>query len=225
MSLRDNLGQVRQNIERAALKAGRNPADITLVAVSKTVDIDIIKEAYSLGQVDFGENRVQSLKPKSEALPQARWHLIGQLQTNKVKDVVGRAYLVHSLDRWNLAEEVDHQGRIHQLVVPVLVQINIAGEEQKAGLPPADVESFMDSVGQLSNIKVQGFMTMAPLLDNPEEARPVFRELNMIYQGSLKKNYYNSDLRYLSMGMSQDYEIAIEEGANIVRIGTAIFQP
>lgn len=224
MSLGDHLAAVKKNIERAALKVNRNPADITLVAVSKTVDIEIIKAAYALGQIDFGENRVQALKPKSEALPQARWHLIGQLQTNKVKDVIGRACLIHSLDRWKLAEEIDRQARSRDILVPALVEINIVGEEQKAGMEPADVESFLDSIGQLKNIRLQGFMTMAPLLDDPEDARPVFRELSVLYQRLRTRRYENIDLRYLSMGMSQDYEVAVEEGANIIRVGTAIFQ-
>jgi len=223
MSIKDNLEIVKNNIKRAALKVNRDPAEITLVAVSKTVEIDVIKQAYALGQVDFGENRVQSLKPKSEALPQARWHLIGQLQTNKVRDVVGRSCLIHSLDRWNLAEEIDRQARVQDILMPTLLQINIAGEEQKAGLTPADVESFLDAVGQLENLQVLGFMTMAPLLDNPEEARQVFRELNAMYRQFGVINYRNVELKYLSMGMSQDYEVAIEEGANIIRVGTAIF--
>lgn len=223
MSLQDNLALVKRNIERAAVKVNRDPAEITLVAVSKTVEIDVIKGAYALGQVDFGENRVQSLKPKSEALPQARWHLIGQLQTNKVRDVIGRVCLIHSLDRWNLAEEIDRQARGRDIVMPALLEINIAGEEQKAGLTPADVESFLDAVGQLRNIQVQGFMTMAPLLEDPEAARPFFHELNVLYLRLKGNNYQNVDLKYLSMGMSQDYEVAIEEGANIIRVGTAIF--
>ncbi|MGE5390998.1 MAG: YggS family pyridoxal phosphate-dependent enzyme [Deltaproteobacteria bacterium] len=224
MSLKDNLEVVKKRIEKSALRVNRDPAEITLVAVSKTVEIDVIKETYALGQVDFGENRVQALKPKSEALPQARWHLIGQLQTNKVRDVVGRACLIHSLDRWNLAEEIDRQARTKKIIMPVLVQVNIAGEEQKAGFMPADVESFMEDIGQLGNLQVQGFMTMAPLLGDPEEARPVFREMHDLYKRLGKNNYPNVDLRYLSMGMSQDYEVAIEEGANIIRVGTSIFQ-
>jgi len=223
MSLIDNMADVKRKIERAAYKVNRDPADITLVAVSKTVDIDVIKEAYALGQMDFGENRVQALKPRSEVLPEARWHLIGQLQTNKVRDVVGRACLIHSLDRWNLAEEIDRQAGARGIVIPTLLEINIAGEDQKAGLPPLDVESFLDAIGQLRNIQVQGFMTMAPLLNDPEAARPVFRELHAIFLRLNQISYLNVDLRHLSMGMSQDYEVAIEEGATIIRVGTAIF--
>ncbi|NLW92229.1 MAG: YggS family pyridoxal phosphate-dependent enzyme [Syntrophomonadaceae bacterium] len=223
MSLKDNLAYVKRNIERAAFKVNRDPAEITLVAVSKTVEIDAIREVYALGQVDFGENRVQALKPKSEALPEARWHMIGQLQTNKVRDVVGSACLIHSLDRWNLAEEIDRQARLKGIRMPVLMEINIAGEEQKAGIEPVDVESFLDAIGQLRNIQVQGFMTMAPLSEDPEQARPVFNELKAWHQRLKACRYKNVDLRWLSMGMSQDYEVAIQEGANIIRVGTAIF--
>lgn len=223
MSLKDNLADVKRNIERAAFRVNRDPAEITLVAVSKTVEIDIVREAFALGQVDFGENRVQALKPKSDELPVARWHLIGRLQTNKVKDVIERACLIHSLDRWNLAEEINRQARLKGIRMPVLLEINIAGEEQKAGLEPIDVESFLDATGQLTNIQIQGFMTMAPLSYDPEKARPVFRELSAFYQRLKGLTFNNVDLRWLSMGMSQDYEVAIEEGANIIRVGTAIF--
>ncbi|SHG49053.1 hypothetical protein SAMN02745221_00326 [Thermosyntropha lipolytica DSM 11003] len=221
--LENNLKQVRERIEKACLKAGRNPADIMLVAVSKTVDIDTIKKAYELGITHFGENRVQELKQKIPLLPQANWHMIGRLQTNKVKDIVGKVVLIHSLDRWNLAEEINKRARALHMNVSTLLQINIAGEEQKAGIAPDDVEYFLESVSQLDHIRITGFMTMAPLLDNPEEARPVFRELAQLRQKFRQKSYPNVELKYLSMGMSQDFEIAIEEGADIVRIGSAIF--
>lgn len=221
--LHDNLQKVKGKIEKACWKAGRNPAEITLVAVSKTVDIETVRKAYELGITHFGENRVQELKNKVPLLPEANWHMIGRLQTNKVKDILGKVVLIHSLDRWNLAEEIDKRAKIMDINVSTLLQINIAGEEQKAGLLPDDVEYFLESIGQLSNIRILGFMTMAPLLDNPEEARPVFRELFNLRHKFSAHNYVNVDLKYLSMGMSQDFDIAIEEGANIVRIGSSIF--
>lgn len=221
--LHNNFKKVKEKIEKACRKTGRNPAEITLVAVSKTVDIETVRKAYELGITNFGENRVQELKNKVPLLPEASWHMIGRLQTNKVKDIVGKVVLIHSLDRWNLAEEIDKRAKIMDINVSTLLQINIAGEEQKAGLLPDDVEYFLKSVGQLSNIRILGFMTMAPLLDNPEEARPVFRELANLRHKFSAHNYTNVDLKYLSMGMSQDFDIAIEEGANIVRIGSLIF--
>jgi len=225
MEIRNSINLVKKRIEAAALKSGRNSSAITLVAVSKTVDNETVRQAYELGIRDFGENRAQELNRKVAALPEARWHFIGRLQTNKVKDVVGKAVLIHSLDRWSLAEEIDKRGQSKGIEVPCLLQVNIAGEEQKAGVEPREVESFLQSVGQLKSIRIYGLMTMAPLLDNSEYARPIFKELAEIKNRYSKTQYPNVDLRYLSMGMSQDYEVAIEEGANIVRIGSAIFNP
>lgn len=217
------IGEVRARIARAAQKSGRDPAAITLVAVSKTADIATVGEALALGLTDFGENRVQQLRERISALPEARWHMIGRLQTNKVKEIVGKVVLVHSLDRWNLAEALDKRGQALGVAVPALVQVNIAGEEQKTGVSPEELPEFLDSCGQLSALRIMGFMTMAPLADNQEEARPVFRELYHLQERLGQRSFTNVDFRYLSMGMSQDYEVAIEEGANIVRVGSAIF--
>lgn len=221
--LQVRIDNIKEKIARAATQSGRLPSDILLVAVSKTVDIDVVEAAYKLGIGNFGENRVQELRMKVHHLPGARWHMIGRLQTNKVKDVVGQVCLIHSLDRWNLAKEINKRGRLLQTKVPVLLQVNIAGEEQKAGVNPDDIEHFLASAGELEQISIQGFMTMAPLVDEPEETRPVFKELYQIWTRLRRRSFPNTDLRYLSMGMSQDYEIAIQEGANIVRIGSAIF--
>ena len=225
MELKNSLKMVKDRIAGAAARSGRNPLDITLVAVSKTVDSETVHRAYELGVTDFGENRVQQLHNKANQLPQARWHLIGRLQTNKAKDVVGRVVLIHSLDRWNLAEELDKRGQKQGVEVPCLLQVNIAGEEQKAGVEPGEVETFLDSMGQLKALRIYGLMTMAPLLDDGEKARPVFRELYQIKEKLSKYRYNNVEMNYLSMGMSQDFEVAIEEGANIVRIGSSIFHP
>lgn len=225
MELKDSLNLVKERIAAAAARSGRHSSDITLVAVSKTVDNETVRRAYELGITDFGENRVQQLNHKISYVPQAKWHLIGRLQTNKVKEVVGKAVLIHSLDRWSLAEELDKRGQKEGIEVPCLLQINIAGEEQKAGITPHEVKSFLDATGQLKAVRIYGLMTMAPLLDQGEKARPVFKELYAIKEKVVKSRYINVDIRYLSMGMSQDYEVAIEEGANIVRIGSAIFHP
>lgn len=225
MELKDSLNLVKERIARAAAKSGRRWSDITLVAVSKTVDSDTVRRAFELGVSDFGENRVQELNKKISLLPEARWHLIGRLQSNKVKDVVGKAVLIHSLDRWGLAEELDRRGQREGVEVPCLLQVNIAGEEQKAGVDPNEVGNFLESMGQLKAVRLHGLMTMAPLLDQGERARPIFKELLEIKEKMVKHRYINVDMRYLSMGMSQDYEVAIEEGANLVRIGSAIFHP
>lgn len=219
------IGEIRGRIVRAAQKSGRDPAAITLVAVSKTVDITTVEEALALGLTDFGENRVQQLRERIPALPGARWHMIGRLQTNKVKEIVGKVALIHSLDRWNLAEALDQRGQALGVNVPALVQVNIAGEEQKTGIPPEELPQFLDSCSQLSSLHIMGLMTMAPLADNQEEARPVFRELFQLQEGLRQRSFTNVEFRYLSMGMSQDFEVAIEEGANMVRVGSAIFNP
>ncbi len=221
--LQQRLMEVQSRIERAAQKSGRSSNDITLLAVSKTVDNATVAEAYDLGIRDFGENRVQEFANKIHSLPEARWHIIGRLQTNKVKDVVGQAFLIHSVDRWSLAQELDKRGQYLAVPVPVLLQVNISGEESKTGLQAKEVESFLQSVGKLTSLKVMGLMTIAPFSSEPEESRPIFQELAALKYKLDRKNFANVELKYLSMGMSQDYEIAIEEGANIVRIGSALF--
>lgn len=219
----NRIDEIRKRIEQAAQRSGRNAQEVTIVAVSKMVDDAAVRKAYELGIRDFGENRVQELNRKMSRLSQARWHLIGRLQTNKVKDVVGRAYLIHSLDRWTLAREINKRGQQLGIRVPVLVQVNISGEESKAGLPADEVEEFLTSVGELPELQILGLMTIAVQESEPEASREVFRELAQLRRNLQKKFYHNVELNYLSMGMSQDYEVAVEEGANIVRIGSALF--
>ncbi len=221
--LAKNIDGVKQRIEKAAVRSGRRASEITLVAVTKTVDNAQAHLAYQLGIENFGENRVQELNRKIESLPQAKWHMIGRLQTNKVKDIIGKAFLIHSLDRWKLAEELNKRAQSVGIEVPVLLQVNISGEEQKAGIEAKEVEAFLNSIGQLDAVKIYGLMTIAPLLDNAKESRPVFKELYRLQQKFINKQFKNVDLKYLSMGMSQDFEIAIEEGSNIIRVGSAIF--
>jgi len=221
--LKKNIERIKQRIEQAVLRSDRKASDITLVAVSKTIDIPQVHMASQLGIKHFGENRVQELNRKMEVLPEVKWHMIGRVQTNKVKDIVGRVFLLHSLDRWKLAEKLNARAEAQGVVVQALLQVNIAGEKQKAGIEAADVEAFLSSIGELDSLRIRGLMTMAPLLEDAEKTRPVFRGLYQLKEKMARKNYKNVDLRYLSMGMSQDFEIAIEEGANIVRIGSAIF--
>lgn len=218
-----NLDEIKHKIQQAAAKKGRSFTDITIVAVTKSVTSVEAEQLHELGIDNLGENRVQELRRKMEALPQAKWHMIGRLQTNKVKDVVGRVALIHSLDRWNLAEELNKRAKNAGIEVPVLLQVNISAEEQKAGISIGEVDDFLVSMGELEAVKISGLMTIAPLVDNPEETRPVFKKLYELQQDLSGKQYKNVDWKYLSMGMSQDFEIAIEEGANIVRIGSAIF--
>lgn len=219
----EKVSLIREKIARAAALSRRSADDIILVAVSKTVGEVEVRQAASMGISDFGENRTRELARKQQLFPTLRWHMIGRLQTNKVKDVLGRFVLIHSLDRWNLAQEIEQRARVTHLTVDALLQVNISGEQQKAGLPPADVACFLDSAGELSALRIKGLMTIAPEASDPEKVRPVFRELYQLQQRLLGRNMANVDLKYLSMGMSQDFEVAIEEGANIVRIGSAIF--
>ncbi len=223
-ALKVKLTGIQKNIERAALKVGRNPQEITLLAVTKTVDIAVARHAFELGIGDFGENRTQELNRKQAAIPQARWHMIGRLQSNKIKDIIGKVHLIHSMDSWHLAEEINKRALILQTEAAVLLQINISGEGQKAGVEPAEVESMLDSLGQLTALRLYGFMTMAPLSSVGEESRPIFAELSNLRDKHRQKTFTNVDLKYLSMGMSQDYEVAVEEGANLVRIGSALFE-
>ncbi|MDD2510621.1 MAG: YggS family pyridoxal phosphate-dependent enzyme [Syntrophomonas sp.] len=218
-----NLEVIKNKIEQAAFKSGRKASEVTLVAVSKTVDIEAVKRAHNMGINDFGENRVNELLLKRESLPGLNWHLIGRLQTNKVKDIVGRTTLIHSLDRWKLAQELDKRGIVLGEEVPVLIQLNVSGEEQKAGFEPGELREVLAAAGQFKALRIYGLMTMAPLDSDPERARPIFRELFQLRQKFSDRNYRNVNLKYLSMGMSQDFAVAIEEGANLVRIGSALF--
>ncbi len=223
-NLEQSIAEVRRRIREAARRSNREEKEITLVAVTKTVDADNISRAAMLGITDFGENRVQEFLPKYRQLPHLRWHFIGHLQTNKVKDVLGKVCLIHSLDRWRLAEYIDGKAKPLGLSkVEVLIEVNISGEASKYGVLPQDVPSFLDAIEGLECIRVRGLMTVAPQVEDPELVRPVFKELRSIFDNIKKKTYRNTEMMYLSMGMTQDFEVAIEEGSNIVRVGTAIF--
>ena len=224
MGLKENIKEIEKRIALAAARSGRQASEITLVAVSKTVDPDKVRMAYELGIRHFGENRVQELQRKVAELPEASWHMIGRLQTNKVKDVVGQVKLIHSLDRWKLAEELEKRGLKAGVQVPALIEVNISGEKQKAGFPASEVKDVLESAAQFKSLRIYGLMTMAPLTGQAELSRPIFRELYSMQQQLSKNSYTNVELKYLSMGMSDDFEVAIEEGANIVRIGTALFK-
>ncbi len=225
MSIAKNLDKVKKNIEDVAQRCGREPEDILLLGVTKTVDIDIVEEAIKLGITDVGENKPQELTRKYEAIgDKVKWHQIGSLQTNKVKYIIDKVELIHSLDRIALAEEIQKRAEKEDLYINCLVQVNVSKEESKHGIYKEEVESFIrECSSNYDRIKIKGLMTMAPFDASRDEIRAVFRDLKDLSVNISKMNIENVEMKELSMGMSGDYEIAIEEGATIVRIGTSIF--
>ena len=217
----DNIKYINTCIEKAAAKSGRSACDIVLVAVTKSVDKHmLLAEFDNLKSIKhFGENRVQELVEKQKLIQDIHWHMIGHLQRNKVRQVVGNVALIQSLDSIRLAEEINNVSKSRDIISQVLVEINIAAEENKYGIAPQDAHAFIEAVSKLSNIKIKGLMTVAPFVSDPEDNRVYFAKMNEIFN-SLKSDF---DMQFLSMGMTNDYEAAIEEGANMVRIGTAIF--
>ncbi len=219
-----NVEEIRRRVAAAAERAGRNPDEVTIIAVSKTRTVEEIRRVLEAGLTHMGENRVQELKEKYPHIGgSATWHLIGTLQTNKVKPALEMASLIHSLDRDSLLMELTKQAERRGAPCDVLVQVNVAGEESKHGIAPGDLEPFLRRVSQSGYVRVQGLMTMAPLVEDPELTRPVFRRLRELAEQVRQLGLPNVDMRHLSMGMSNDFEVAVEEGATMVRIGTAIF--
>jgi len=222
--LEENISYVRATIEQAARSAGRDPADIVLVAVSKTKPLAMVKMAYDLGITNFGENRVQEALLKiAEFHPSdLRWHMIGHLQSNKVNKVVGAFDAIQSVDSLHLAEALNRSVAAHKQRLPVLLEVNVAAEPSKAGMLIEEVPSLAQQIVALPHLDVQGLMTVAPLVDDPEEVRPVFRALRVL-RDQLRAYIPQRSWQHLSMGMTDDYSIAIQEGATIVRVGRAIF--
>ncbi len=222
--LQDNLIQVEQNIEEACRRAGRDRSEVTLIAVSKTKPAETLQEAYDLGVRVFGENKVQEMADKYEVLPKdIRWHLIGHLQRNKVKYIIDKAVLIHSVDSLRLAQTIEKEAKKHNLTAHILIEVNVAREESKFGIFPEDLEALVDEIAKLPHIQVDGLMTIAPFVSDPEENRPVFRELRKLSVDISAKKVDNVNMSVLSMGMTNDYQVAIEEGATMVRVGTGIF--
>jgi pyridoxal phosphate enzyme (YggS family) len=218
------LAQVQDNIVRAAKKAGRDPSEVTLVAVSKTKPVSILEEAYDIGVRVFGENRVQELTEKMDRLPpDVKWHMIGHLQKNKVKYLVGKTTLIHSVDTYDLGEEISRQAVKKGVIADVLIEVNVGKEESKFGVSAANVEYLAIKLGQLPGIHVKGLMTVAPFVEDPEDNRKIFAELANLAVDIERKNIDNVNMNVLSMGMTGDYQVAVEEGATIVRVGTGIF--
>lgn len=219
-----NVDEIKKVIAMAANNTNRSAEKIEIVAVTKTVPVPRIQEAMALGISNLGENRVQELESKyDEVGAEAKWHFIGHLQTNKVKDIVDKVVLIHSLDRWSLARELNKRARAIDRKIPVLVQVNIAEEDSKFGLKREETIPFIKKVQALDYLDIQGLMTMAPLVDDPEEVRPIFRSLRELAVEIESLDLNGVEMNYLSMGMTNDYQIAVEEGANLVRIGSGIF--
>lgn len=213
-----------KNIEEAARRAGRDPREVTLVAVTKTVDTGMVNEIISLGVRHIGESRLQHAKQKyPSVMPDVTWHLIGHLQTNKAKDAVQIFDVIHSVDSVKVAEHVSQEAGKIGKVIEILVEVNVSGEESKYGLPAPAVEEVLRAIAALPHIRVVGLMTMAPLSENPEDARPCFRKLRELKDRLNGLGIANIALRHLSMGMSRDYAVAVEEGATFVRVGSALF--
>lgn len=224
MSVCENYRAVEEKVRNACQRAGRRREDVTLIAVSKTKPVSMIQELLPMGVRDFGENKVQELTAKEEILPKdIRWHMIGHLQRNKVKYVIDKACMIHSVDSLRLAQEISKEAVKHNLVMPVLIEVNVAGEESKFGVSLEEAMSLVEEVSKLPGIRVNGLMTIAPYVENPEDNRAVFRNLRKLSVDIGEKNFDNVTMNVLSMGMTGDYEVAIEEGATHVRVGTGIF--
>lgn len=222
--IKDNLLNIENNIEKALKKSGRLGDKVQIIGVTKTFEIDDINQALESGLMDIGENRVQEMIKKYDIIgDRVNYHMIGHLQTNKVRDLIDKVCLVHSLDRMSLVKELDKRARMNDLVMDVLIQVNVAEEETKHGLKVDEVIPFIDNILQYKNIKIKGLMTMAPHEDDPEEVRWVFRDLRKLSETIKTKGYEGVDMDILSMGMTNDYEVAIEEGSNMIRIGRGLF--
>ena len=222
--LKENLYQVQENMKEACRRSGRAESDVTLIAVSKTKPLPMLEEVYSLGIRDFGENKVQELVDKAEQLPDdIRCHMIVHLQRNKVKYIVDKVYMIHSVDSLRLAEEISKEAVKRGIIVNILIEVNVAGEESKFGVTPEDTPGLVQEISHLPGILVRGLMTIAPFVENAEDNRIFFSALKKLYVDITNKNIDNVRMDYLSMGMTGDYEVAIEEGASFVRVGTGIF--
>ncbi len=220
----DNYRTVREQVDACALRCGRNPEEITLIAVSKTKPLSDIEELIQAGVREFGENKVQELCEKWENVSQpVHFHLIGHLQTNKVKYIVDKACMIHSVDSLRLAKEIQKEAAKKQVTVEILIEVNVAEEESKFGLSVDEVLPLVQEISGYPNLHVNGLMTIAPFVEDPEENRNYFRALKQLSLDIKEKNIDNIDMNVLSMGMTNDYLVAIEEGATMVRVGTAIF--
>lgn len=222
--LQDNLKKVQENISKACKKAGRNEEEVTLIAVSKTKPLSDLEEILDAGVIEFGENKVQELCDKYEHIKSpVHWHMIGHLQTNKVKYIVDKVCLIHSVDSLKLASQISKEAEKKQVECDVLIEVNVAQEESKFGITTDETLALIREVAALPHVHIKGLMTIAPFVDDPEENRPVFRSLYELSKAVAKEQIPDVSMEILSMGMTNDYMVAIEEGATMVRVGTGIF--
>ena len=222
--IQQNINQIQKRIEAAAQRSGRKKEDILLLAVSKTIDVERIKEAVACGLKELGENKVQEILEKYEPMgEEVKWHLIGHLQTNKVKYIIDKVKLIHSVESLKLAEEISKRAKKANKVMDILIEVNMAAEESKFGVAPEDTLSLIQKIALLDNICIRGLMTVAPFVENSEENRECFRRMKQLSVDINAEKIDNVYMDILSMGMSNDFEVAIVEGATIVRVGTSIF--
>ncbi len=224
MSISENLHEINDRILQACARADRSPDEVTLIAVSKTKPLSALSEAYEEGARDFGENKVQEICEKYPEMPKdARFHMIGHLQTNKVTQVIDKVVLIHSVDSVHLAEKIEKEAAKRQITADILLEVNVAREESKFGLLFEEVVPALEMIREFPHIRVKGLMTIAPNVEVPEENRKYFRKLYQLYVDIKSKNIDNGTMSVLSMGMTGDFEVAIEEGATMIRVGTGIF--
>ena len=224
MGIRENIEEINKIKAEAAIKAGKNPGEVLLIGVTKTRSSEEINEAIEAGITDIGENKVQEILDKFDFVKPVRWHMIGHLQTNKVKYIIDKVSLIHSVDSFRLAEEINKRAEQHQLVMDILVQVNSAQEESKFGITSGETGELIELILEnCPHIRIRGLMCIAPFEDNPEDVRIYFRDVKELFDKYSKHTHTGIDFQYLSMGMSHDFEAAIHEGSNMIRVGTAIF--
>lgn len=223
--IQENLTEVRSRIIQSCERAGRSPEEVTLIAVSKTKPVSAITEAIAADQTVFGENKVQELCDKQEYFqnPELRWHMIGHLQRNKVKYLIGKTALIHSVDSLRLARQIEEESAKAHVITDILIEVNMAREESKFGFMPEETEHAVRTIAALPHVHICGLMTIAPYVEDAEQNRPIFRQMYQLYIDIDNKKIDNIDMKILSMGMTGDYQVAVEEGATIVRVGTGIF--
>lgn len=225
-SIAENIAMIEAEKSAAATRSGRDPKEVLLCAVTKNHTVEDIKEALEAGVTDIGENRVQELLDKYDQVGPVNWHMIGHLQTNKVKYIIDKVCLIHSVDSFRLAEEINRRAAQHDLTMDILIEVNAAGDEAKFGVDLESAEKLLDEVlEKCDRIRVRGLMTIAPYVEDPEDVRPYFRSMKELYDRLAAIEHPRLDFKYLSMGMSNDRVVAVEEGASIIRVGTAIFGP
>lgn len=223
-TIAENIRAVEEQKAEAAVKAGRDPSEILLCAVTKTHPAEMINQAIRAGVTDIGENKVQEILDKYEKVEKVRWHMIGHLQSNKVKYIIDKVCMIHSVESLKLAREIDRRAAQHDLGMDILIEVNTAGDEAKFGVAPEDAEDLIRQIlGECPHLRIRGLMTIAPYADDPEEVRPYFRKTRQLFERLSMIEHPRLDFQYLSMGMSNDYGVAVEEGSTIIRVGSALF--